>query len=78
MIVSVSQPAFLRSCDGCSEGGEEDDIVGILLEDVLDALLYEAGHYDATRCAEEAMVGYNAGRNVKKAEKRNDGSEERS
>jgi hypothetical protein len=39
MVVRVSQTALLCSCDRRSKRGEENDIVWVLLEDVLEALL---------------------------------------
>jgi hypothetical protein len=45
MVVGVFETAFLCSCDGRAEGGEEDDVVGVLLEDVFGAFLDEAGHF---------------------------------
>jgi hypothetical protein len=44
MVVRISQAAFLSSCDRCSKGGEEDDILWILLQYVLEAFLDEACH----------------------------------
>lgn len=44
MVVRVSQATLLGSRDGCSKGGEEDDILRVLLEYVLEALLDEACH----------------------------------
>jgi hypothetical protein len=45
MVVGVFEAAFLCSGDGRAEGGEEDDVVGVLLEDVFGAFLDEAGHF---------------------------------
>jgi hypothetical protein len=46
MVVCISQTTLLRSCDRRSEGREEDDIVGVLLENVLETFLGETCHYD--------------------------------
>jgi hypothetical protein len=44
MIICISQTAFLSLCYWRSDSGEEDDVVGILLEDVFGAFLDEARH----------------------------------
>jgi hypothetical protein len=44
MVVCVSQSTLLRSCDWCSKRREEDDILWVLLEYVLEALLDETRH----------------------------------
>lgn len=46
MVVCVSQSTLLRSCDGCSKCGEENDIVRVLLYNVLQPFLYEACHFE--------------------------------
>jgi len=45
MVVGVFEAAFLCSRDGRAQGGEEDDVVGVFLEDVFGAFLQEAGHF---------------------------------
>lgn len=40
----VFQSAFVCFCDWGAEGGQDDYIVWLFLEDVLDAFLDEAGH----------------------------------
>ena len=37
VIVGVFQAAFVGAGGGCAEGGEENDIVGAFLKDVLQA-----------------------------------------
>jgi hypothetical protein len=44
MVVGVFEAAFFCSGDGGAEGGEEDDVVGVFLEDVFGAFLEEGGH----------------------------------
>jgi hypothetical protein len=45
MVVGVFEAAFLCARDGGAEGGEEDDVVGVFLEDVFGASLEEGGHF---------------------------------
>jgi len=44
VVVGVFEAAFFGSGDGRAEGGEEDDVVGVFLEDVFGAFL-EEGHF---------------------------------
>jgi len=50
MVVCVSETAFLRSCDGCAKGGQEDDILRVLLEDVPEAFLDGTCHFEERSC----------------------------
>jgi hypothetical protein len=50
MVVRITEPAFLGACDWCSQGGEEDDVVWVLLEDILRSFLNEGGHGGWFRC----------------------------
>jgi hypothetical protein len=45
MIICISESSFLCTCYGCSKGGEEDDVLRVLLEDIFDAFLKEACHF---------------------------------
>lgn len=56
MVIGISQTAFLCSCNGCAKRREEDYIVGVLLENVLDAFLDEAGHCEGGRNAVTPIV----------------------
>lgn len=58
MVVGIFEAALLCACDGCAEGGEEDDVVGVPLENVLGAFLDEAGHVGTVRGLE---MGESAG-----------------
>jgi len=44
MVISIFEAAFVSASDGCTESGQEDDVLGILLEDVLHPLLNKACH----------------------------------
>lgn len=44
MVVGILQAALFRPGDGGSQGGQKDDVIRVLLEDVLGAFLYEACH----------------------------------
>ena len=45
VVVGVFEAAFLCAGDGGAQGGEEDDVVGVFLEDVFGAFLDEVGHF---------------------------------
>jgi hypothetical protein len=45
VVVGVFEAAFLCAGDGCAEGGEDDDVVGVFLEDVSGAFLEGGGHF---------------------------------
>jgi hypothetical protein len=47
MIVCISESSFLCARYRCPKCGEEDDVLGVLLEDVFDTFLEEACHFDA-------------------------------
>jgi hypothetical protein len=49
MLVRIAQSTFFRSCDRCPECRQEDDIVGVLLDNVLETLLYER-HCETVGC----------------------------
>jgi hypothetical protein len=44
VVVGVFEAAFLCARDGRAEGGEDDDVVGVFLEDVAGAFLEGGGH----------------------------------
>lgn len=44
MVVGIFEAALFGTGDGCAEGGEEDDVVGLFGEDVFGAPLDEACH----------------------------------
>jgi hypothetical protein len=54
MIICVSETALLCSCNGCSKSGKEDHILGVLLEDVLEAFLDETRHCET--CNKDAAL----------------------
>ncbi|CAG8700643.1 7934_t:CDS:2, partial [Scutellospora calospora] len=58
VVVGVFEAAFLCAGDGRAEGGEEDDVVGVLLEDVFGAFL-EEGHFEGRSpcCFAGGMTG---------------------
>jgi hypothetical protein len=45
VVVGVFEAAFLCAGDGCAEGGEDDDVVGVFLEDVSGAFLEGGSHF---------------------------------
>jgi hypothetical protein len=45
MVVGVSKSTFSGSCNRCSQRRYENDILWVLLEDVLDAFLYDPCHF---------------------------------
>ena len=47
MVVGIAESAFLRAGDGCAQSGEDDYVVGVLLEDVLETFLDER-HFQGT------------------------------
>lgn len=49
VVVGVFEAAFLCAGDGGAQGGEEDDVVGVFLEDVFGAFL-EEGHRGGCKC----------------------------
>jgi len=57
VVIGIAEAALFRACDGRTEGGEEDDVVWGLLENVLCPLLYEACHDGRTRRAGKKRDG---------------------
>jgi hypothetical protein len=58
MIVCISESSFLCARYGCPKCREEDDVLGVLLENIFDAFLEEACHFGAE------MRKTNAGRPI--------------
>lgn len=56
MVVSITESAFLRTGYGCAQSGEDDYIVGVLLENVLEALLDERHCEETLRRSEMKIL----------------------
>lgn len=56
MVVCISQSTLLRSCDRRAKGGEEHDIVRVLLENVLEAFLCETCHWSVNAALNEEQT----------------------
>ena len=60
VVIAIFEAAFVSASDRCTEGGQEDDVLGILSEDVLYAFQNEACHVRVPRYYIVALEVWNS------------------